>query len=322
MKILLLTSYFYPEKSASVYLNKNRNESFIKSNFNIEIYTPYPTRGVSEHVRKEYINKKSEVLYGGQMLIHRFALFREGRSSILRAIRYFLCCCIQFFKGCMAKDVNMMFISSTPPIQGAMAALIKKVRGFPIVYNLQDIFPDSLVSTGLTKKGSFLWKIGRIIEDFTYRNADKIVVISEDFKKNIMAKGVPEDKITVIYNWVEEDKVFPVSRDENKLFNELGLEKFLFYVVYAGNLGYAQNIRVLIDAASLLSDYKDVQFVIFGQKNKINEYNEIINRLNLNNVKLFHLQDYSRVSSVYSLGDIDIVSCKAGFGGVGVPSKT
>lgn len=66
---------------------------------------------------------------------------------------------------------------------------IKKIRGIPFVYCLQDIFPDSLAGTGLAKKGGLLWKIGRVIEDFTYKHADKIIVISEDFKKNIMAKG-------------------------------------------------------------------------------------------------------------------------------------
>lgn len=88
--------------------------------------------------------------------------------------------------------------------------MVKMFTQQPIVYNLQDIFPDSLVGTGLAKKGGLLWKIGRVIEDFTYKHADKIIVISEDFKKNIMAKGVPEDKIVVVYNWVDQNAVVNV----------------------------------------------------------------------------------------------------------------
>lgn len=105
-----------------------------------------------------------------------------------------------------------------------MAVFIKKCRKIPFVYNLQDIFPDSLVGTGMTKKGSFLWRIGRIIENFTYRNADKIIVISEDFKRNIMAKGVPEEKIEVIYNWIDENEVVPIAKDVNPLYHELRAE--------------------------------------------------------------------------------------------------
>ena len=64
-----------------------------------------------------------------------------------------------------------------------------------------------MVGTGLARKGGLIWKIGRVIENFTYRHADKIIVISEDFKKNIMAKGVPEEKIVVVYNWVDQNAV-------------------------------------------------------------------------------------------------------------------
>lgn len=321
MNILVFSAYYTPEIAASMYLTENILGGMAKDGHHIEMFVPTPTRGISEEVRKDYKRRKKEALHDGHLIVNRMPLYGEGKNSLLRAIRYLLLNVLFVWKSLSVK-ADVIFVQSTPPTQGMMAGIIKKIKRVPFVYNLQDIFPDSLVHTGLTRDGSFLWKIGRIIEDFTYRNADKIVVISEDFKKNIMAKGVPEDKIAVIYNWVEEDKVFPVSRDENKLFNEFGLEKSLFYVVYAGSLGYPQNIRVLIDAASLLSNYKDIQFVIFGQKNKIDEYYGIINKLNLNNVKLFPLQEYSRVSSVYSLGDIDIVSCKAGFGGVGVPSKT
>lgn len=98
--------------------------------------------------------------------------------------------------------------------------MVKMFTQQPIVYNLQDIFPDSLVGTGLAKKGGLLWKIGRVIEDFTYKHADKIIVISEDFKKNIMAKGVPEDKIVVVYNWVDQNAVVNVPREKNKLFDK------------------------------------------------------------------------------------------------------
>ena len=170
----------------------------------MEVYAPCPTRGISGEEREMYKRRlKREVLYGGKMRVYRFSLWREGKNPVLRALRYVVACAKHFYYGCKAKDADVLFVASTPPIQGAMAALVKKVTGVPVVYNLQDIFPDSLVGTGLAKKGGLLWWIGRRIEDFTYRNADKIIVISEDFKRNIMAKGVPEEKIEVIYNWVE-----------------------------------------------------------------------------------------------------------------------
>ena len=252
MKILYLPAYFYPEQAASAYLSDNRNQAFADAGFDMVVYTPVPTRGISIEERKKYKHRKADSMYGGRMIVYRFSLMREGGGPIVRALRYSLSCIRQFYWGCFAQEArqcDVMFISSTPPIQGAMAALIKKIRRIPLVYSLQDIFPDSLVGTGMAKKGGALWKVGRMIEDFTYRNADRIIVISEDFKRNIMAKGVPESKIEVIYNWVDETAIIPIPRNENPLFAEFGLDQNKFYVVYAGNLGSAQDIDSLGDVA-------------------------------------------------------------------------
>ena len=143
-----------------------------------------PCRGISKEVREEYKTKRMEKLYDGKMTLHRFSMYAEGKNPILRALRYVLCWIAQGWKGMRAKDVDCIYLASTPPIQGLLGAFIKKFRGIPFVYNLQDIFPDSLYNNGLANKGGILWKIGRVIENFTYKHADKIIVISEDFKKN------------------------------------------------------------------------------------------------------------------------------------------
>ena len=288
MKILYLPAYFYPEQAASAYLSDNRNQAFADAGFDMVVYTPVPTRGISIEERKKYKHRKADSMYGGRMIVYRFSLMREGGGPIVRALRYSLSCIRQFYWGCFAQEArqcDVMFISSTPPIQGAMAALIKKIRRIPLVYSLQDIFPDSLVGTGMAKKGGALWKVGRMIEDFTYRNADRIIVISEDFKRNIMAKGVPESKIEVIYNWVDETAIIPIPRNENPLFAEFGLDQNKFYVVYAGNLGSAQNIDILLEAANLLHDNSDIQFLVFGAEKQAEPYITKAKHMQLSNLK-------------------------------------
>ena len=221
MKILRLPAYFEPEQVASTHLWHDFSETVAKVGIETVVYTPVPSRGVSNEIRKEYKRKKTEHFYGGKLVVHRFSLIKEGKNPTLRALRYFLQSIKQFNRGAFSKDArecDAIFIVSTPPIQGAMASLLKKFRHIPLVYNLQDIFPDSLIGTGLAPRGGLLWRIGRAIEDFTYYNADIIIVISEDFKRNIMAKGVPEEKIEVIYNWVDADAVRPVAKEDNPLF--------------------------------------------------------------------------------------------------------
>ena len=340
MRILQLAGYFFPEKAASIYLEENRYEAFSSAGFKTVVFAARPQRGLSEEEYQEFKHKKMEMMYDNGVEVHRFSMYREGKNPVLRALRYLLISIIQWWKGIGTKDIDLIYVASTPPTQGALAALVKKVKRVPFVYNLQDIFPDSLAGTDLAKKGGLLWKVGRVIENFTYRNADKIIVISEDFKKNIMAKGVPEDKIAVIYNWVDEDAVKEVSRAENKLFDKYNLDRGKFYITYSGNIGLTQNMDMLLEVMEeLKTEAPDIQLVLIGEgaykeqvvkkiagqagndeKGKGND--GIIRGSVLPNVIMLPFQPYEDISHVFSLGDAGLVISKPGVGANSVPSKT
>lgn len=322
MRILQLAGYFFPEKAASIYLEENRYEAFSNAGFKTIVYAARPQRGLTEEEYQEYKNKKLEMMYNGGVEVHRFAMYREGKNAVLRAFRYFLISVVQLWKGIWAKDIDLIYVASTPPTQGALAALVKKCKKVPFVYNLQDIFPDSLAGTGLAKKGGLLWKIGRAIENFTYRNADKIIVISQDFKKNIMVKGVSEDKIVVVYNWVDQNAVKDIPRSENKLFAMYGLDPSKFYVTYNGNIGLTQNMDMLLEVAKALEANEDIQFVLVGNGAYLEDVKRIIAERNVQNVTLLPFQPYEEISHVFSLGDVSLVISKPGVGANSVPSKT
>ena len=323
VKILYLPAYFYPETAASSYLGENRNQAFADAGFEIDAYAPMPCRGISKEVRKEYKKRRVEKLYDGKMTLHRFSMYAEGKNPILRALRYVLCWIAQGWKGMRAKDVDCIYLASTPPIQGLLGAFIKKFRGIPFVYNLQDIFPDSLYNNGLANKGGILWKIGRVIENFTYKHADKIIVISEDFKKNIMAKGVPEEKIVVVYNWVDQNAVVNIDRENNKLFDKYNLDLSKFYIEYSGNIGLSQNMDMLLEVMEDLQDnYPDINLVLVGEGAYKVQVEKIVADKQLKNVVMLPFQPYEDISHVFSLGDVGLVISKPGTGAASVPSKT
>ena len=174
----------------------------------------------------------------------------------------------------------------------------------------------------MARKGGILWKIGRIVEDFTYRSADKIIVISEDFKKNIISKGVPEDKIVVVYNWVDERAVKSVARQDNKLFDKYNLDRSKFYITYCGNLGLSQNLQLLVEVARELKKIDDIQFVLIGEGAYLDRLNELIVKDNVNNIRILPFQPYEDIDHVFSLGDVGLVISKPGIGSASVPSKT
>lgn len=318
MKAIFPCSYYLPETAASLYITDNIVHACADKGIEVDLYTPSPTRNVPDGSLWE----REERQMDGKLRIHRFHLYGEGKNPMLRALRYFLGEFI-LLHYCMWKKYDVAFVDSTPPIQGLKMPLIKWLKRKPTIYNVQDIFPDSLVGTGLTHEGSLIWKIGRIVEKITYRYADKIIVISEDFKKNIMAKGVPEDKIVVIYNWVDQNKVVDMPREENKLFDVYGLDRSKFYITYNGNIGLTQNMDMLLDVAKELQKvYEDIHFVLVGNGAYLDEVKRKVADQQLENVHLLPFQPYEDISHVFSLGDASLVISKPGVGANSVPSKT
>ena len=315
MKILIPFSYYHPEQCAGLFVIDDMTEEAARQGIASLITVPTPTRNVPEGAKWE----RNETLCDGKVKVHRFHMYREGKNPVLRAFRYLLCEMVQLHYM-LWKDYDVAFIDSTPPIQGLKLPIVRLFRRKKrFVYNAQDLFPETLSGTGLANQGGLLWKIGMWVSNVTFRNSDKIIAISNDIKRSMVARGVPAEKIEVVYNWVDEKAVQPVAKEDNPLFEEFGLSRNKFTIVYAGNLGNAQNIGIVLDAASILPD---VQFVVFGTGGLEEDIRKRIAAENLLNVHLNPLQPVERVSQIYSLGDACIVSCKAGLGGSAMPSKT
>ena len=326
MKILRLQAYSDPERVSSTHLTNDLYEALENAGIQSEIYVPTPSRGIDKETRKKYKKIKHETRYAGTQELYRFSMLAEGKNPIMRALRYLFCSIAHYRKGVHAKNIDVVYASSTPPTQGMISAMVAKrlskkaKRKIPFVYNLQDVFPDSLVTTGMAKKNSLLFKLGRKIENYTYKHADTIIVISESIKQNLLAKGVPEEKIAVVPNWIDTEAVRPVARENNRLYEELGIPKDKFTVLYAGNMGAAQGAGVILDAAERLCDNADIQFVIFGGGAEFEAAKARAEALP--NVFIHPLLPQDRVPEVYSLGDLALITCKRGTGSAGMPSKT
>lgn len=317
MKILFLNAYFLPEKISFTHLEQDLIRALLEEGHEIEVLCPVPTRGIDRQTTQQYKNKKNEKLFDGKVTVTRFWAPQEGRNPLVRAFRYVWCNLRQYMLALKYKDVQAIFAVSTPPTQGWVAGKLAKKLGCRFVYSLQDVFPDSLVTTGLAREDSLLWKIGRKLEDSTYKAADKIIVISNAMAENIRKKGVSEQKICVVSNWIDTDVTQPVAKCDNRLYEEFGISKDKTTVVYAGNFGAAQGAEVVLKTAELLPD---IQFVIFGGGTEFEQAKKMAQ--SLPNVIINGLLPQGRVPEVYSLGDVALITCKKGVGGSGMPSKT
>lgn len=314
MKILIPFSYYHPEQCAGLFVIDDMTAEAARQGIASVITVPTPTRNVAPGAKWD----REETLCDGKVLVHRFRMYGEGKNPVLRALRYLFCEIVQLHYM-LWKKYDVAFIDSTPPIQGLKLPIVRLFRKKPVVYNAQDLFPETLSGTGLARQGGLLWKIGMWVSNVTFRNSDKIIAISNDIKRSMVARGVPAEKIEVVYNWVDEKAVQPVAKEDNPLFDEFELDRNKFTIVYAGNLGNAQNIGIVLDGAKELPE---VQFAVFGSGGLENEVRKRISDEGLTNVHLNPLQPVERVKFVYSLGDACIVSCKEGLGGSAMPSKS
>lgn len=321
MRILYPAAYFHPENTAFSHLEKDLLQTLTDAGHEVEVVCPTPTRGVGDEVWREYRRRKEETLYGGRVRVRRFWAPREGKNPLIRAFRYFWCAFRTVRVGRRARGIDVILAVSTPPIQGLAAGWLKKILGCSAVYMVQDLFPESLASTGLSRRGSLLWRIGDWVAEHTYTQMDRLAVISRTFRSALLERGVPDEKIDVIYNWVDTEAVFPVPKADNPLYEACGLDRTRFTVLYAGNLGESQNGGLILDAAALLRKEREIGFVIFGGGSGYEPLRRRAEREGLENVRFYPLLPQERAGEVYSLGDAALITCKPGTGRAGMPSK-
>lgn len=322
MQVLFLTAYYPPEKTADTHLEQDLIEGMAKRGWKVDIVCPTPTRGCSKEDVKKYKKIKKEIQFDGNVIVHRFWAPQEKTKVVTRALRYLWCCVRQISIGKRINNIDVIYCNSTPPIQGLVSHIIKKKNGSTFIYSLQDLFPDSLVTAGIAKKESFPYKIGLKIERQTFKACDSVITLSESFRKILLRKGVEPKKINVVYNWINTDGVYPIKRSENRLFDELGISKDRFTILYAGNFGKSQNIDYLIDAAKAVLINDIYQFVLFGAGSEFDRIKERVDSEKISNCYIFPLMPLDRVGEVYNMGDIDIVCNAPGISSVGMPSKT
>lgn len=321
MKVLILTCYYPPEHAASIYLLSNLAEDLARHGCEVEVIAPVPCRGLDEHTRRKYRSLRREEKYDGRLVVRRILIpFAESHRTLARAVRYIIISLVLLVAGLFSK-ADVVKIYSTPPTMGVVGALLRILRRIPVVYEVQDIFPDSLVNSGVSSSSAII-ALGRLMERLSYRHASRIIVISRDFRDNLVAKGVAPDKIDVVYNWVDEKAVVPVERDQNVLVGRYALDPSAFYVSYCGNIGHTQNLEMLVDVAVELAHIRDLKLVIIGDGAHTHALKRYAADREAKNVIFIPFQPYEDISHVFSLGDVGLVISKKNIGMNSFPSKT
>ena len=208
-------------------------------------------------------------------------------------------------------------LAMSPPLTlGLTGWFTKIIRRAPLVFNIQDVFPDAAIQTGAISNRKII-AAAKWLERMSYQRSDAVVLLSQDLRANIANKIDKRfhQRLHVIPNFVDTHAITPQNR-MTAYRSELGIGDQLV-VMYAGNVGFSQSLNLVVDAAA---KFPDIAFVINGDgaaRKKLEE-----DCAQLTNVYFGDYQPIERLSEVLATGDIHLVPLRAGLASVSVPSKS
>ncbi len=217
-------------------------------------------------------------------------------------------------------SIDVVWAYHPPITTGLAAVVIGAARRAPFVFEIQDMWPETLAATGMVRGGAFLSGVGAMAR-WIYERAAAISVISPGFKRNLIAKGVSGEKIVVIPNWADETVYRPMPRDPTAA-RAAGLPTG-FIVLYAGNMGPAQDLLNVLRAAKQLTDLAEVRFVFVGDGVDLPLLRAEAKKAALRNVHFLPRRPAAEMPSLYANADALLVHLSPDpLFEITIPSKT
>ena len=218
-------------------------------------------------------------------------------------------------------EFDRVFMQSSN-VAGVQTATLRQLhRNIPLTFNVQDIFPENAVYSRTMKKDSMPYKVLSAIQKKAYRDADRIITISEDMKDQLLELGVDEDKISVIYNWSYQDEVYDPEQTTSEVVDRLMSEDD-FNVVYAGNIGLMQNVEIVVETAAKMKNEPRIRFHIFGDGLYRKKLEARAQELGLENVVFHDMLPAEHAPALYCKADVNIIPLAENIYRTALPSKT
>ncbi len=218
------------------------------------------------------------------------------------------------------KECDMVFVQSSPTVLYTLHYARKYAGNKKVIYNVQDMFPGSSIASGvMTQK--WMQTVFYRLQKIAYKKADVITAISEDMKNKLIEQGVPASKIKVIVNWFDDSSVHEVPWVENRFVKKHNMRPDIFYVQYAGTMGYVFDYKIVMKVAEILKEHKDIVFQMIGEGSQKEAFIQAVKEKGLDNIVFLPLEPQEMVSDVYSACSVCFIPLKKGVIGNSVPSK-
>lgn len=317
MRILMLTQWFEPEPTFKGLLFARELQ---RLGHEVEVLTGFPNYPGGRVYPGYRIRPWQREVVGG-VPVTRVALYpSHDNSGARRALNYLSFAGTATLAIPFLRRPDVVYVYHPPATTALPAMVLRTLRGVPFVYDVQDLWPDTLSATGMVDGSRVLGLVGRVMAG-VYRQAAEVVVLSDGFRRRLVERRVPEEKVAVIHNWNAEDQISLPPAD-GVLRRELGLGD-AFTVVFAGTMGHAQSLESVLDAAHLLRDDPDVRWVFVGGGVQVDHLRARAAEQGLDSVTFLDRRPASEIGEVLAMADALLVHLKADpLFEITVPSKT
>ncbi len=317
IRVLLLTQWFDPEPT---FKGMVFARELVRQGFDVEVLTGFPNYpGGKIYPGYKIKLLQREVIDGVQ--VTRVPLYpNHDQSAAKRVFNYASFAASSLFYGLfIARRADVIYAYHPPLTVGIAASLMRFFRRIPIVYDIQDMWPDTLRATVMLNNVRAL-KVVSAVCQWVYRHVDSIVVLSPGFKRLLIERGVPETKINLIYNWADE---VALAAPQGQLPSHFPTAS-QFRIVFAGNMGKAQALDAVLDAALLLQNRgSTVCFVMLGGGVELDRLKLRATDLKIQNIVFLSPVPMAEVGTLLNAADALLVHLrKDPLFEITIPSKT
>jgi colanic acid biosynthesis glycosyl transferase WcaI len=314
MKIVIHTMYYLPDFGSAPVLMDELARTLAAAGHEVEVVTTLPrTRG--EAFRGLFYSRRVE----GGVVVKRLWTNRAAHP-LARLLAWNIYTAGALLNLLTVRKGDILFLR-TPPLQLGVPALFARVlRGARVLVNVQDIHPDLAIESGILKNPAAI-RLAKALEKWVYGLADRIVVISDGFARNLRAKAVPASKLAVLPNWVDAGFLRPGPKD-NPVARRCGLAG-RFVVMYSGTISISSNraLEWALDAAALLAADRDIVFAVVGEGLKKGSLMARAAALGLVNTVFLPFVPYAELPDLLASSDVLLVPLDKDKSDLSVPSK-
>lgn len=309
MKLLILTQYFPPEVGAPQNRLFELAVLLQKEGVDITVLTAMPNYPSME-IHKEFVGKKYTFEEMGGLKVHRSSIYVSKSKSIIKRLQnYFSFVWSSYWVGKkkLEKEYDYIFCESPPLFLGISAYLLCKNKNAKLIFNVSDLWPESAEKLGLVTNKFFL-KLATMLEEFLYKKSVLITGQTQGIVKNISGR-FPNKKVYWLPNGVDLS-LFNPETINSEWRRENGFSENDLLLLYAGIIGYAQGLDIILNAAEKTKSNAEIKYLLLGSGPEKERLLELKSNKNLENVFFLDLVSKSEMPKIVKAVDVALVPLK------------